>query len=59
MKALPNNNKPATHFIEVWKLKIGLPIYDEIKPIEILGSTLLATAFLDYKTIAIFKIRLK
>lgn len=59
MKALPNNNNPAEYFIEVFKLKVGSPVNDEIKPIELLGSSLLATAFLNYKTIAIFKIRLK
>lgn len=55
----PNNNLPATHFIEVWKHKSfkDLQISDcyEIQDIDELIAGFTKT--INYKTIAIFRIR--
>ena len=57
-RVLPNNLKPATHFIEV--IKFGNhtinDVCNEIKDLELQLSE---TKFIGLKTIAIFKIRLK
>lgn len=58
MKALPNNNKPATHFVEAVS---GNMFYNSrVFSIGLLEFTLALTdAMPSLKTIAIFKIRLK
>lgn len=57
MYVLENNNKPATHFIEVYKYK-GVH-NSEISLIYRLDEWLNDTFFAGMQTIAIFKIRMK
>lgn len=53
----PNNNLPATHFIEVYIHKnIGYQ-QDEPEGIETIVDTLTWTVKTNHKTIAIFRIR--
>lgn len=62
-KIAPNNNLPATHFIEVWKnksIKDYWIAFDETDCYEIQDiDELIAvdTKTLNYETIAIFRIR--
>lgn len=56
---LKNNEKPATHFIEVILLHGHNVVNDICLPIDELKEQLEETEFIDAKTIALFKIRLK
>lgn len=52
----PNNQLPATHFIEVWKGQYDYYL-GNLNDIFFLNDNLIATAFANGKTIAIFRIR--
>jgi hypothetical protein len=58
-RVLSNNNKPATHFIEVWKGAFDENINSTVTRIHLLDKYLNDTFFANSKTIAIFKIRPK
>jgi len=53
----PNNQLPATHFIEVWKGGTQKIHNSSMEEIKYLSNCLHATKVLCYKTIAIFRIR--
>ena len=53
----PNNQLPATHFIEVWKGATPKIYNASMEKIKYLSNCLDATKSLCYKTIAIFRIR--
>lgn len=59
MKALPNNNKPAEFFIEVYKNRSKITSHTLYTHIAYLSYYLLDSVEAGCKTIAIFKIRLK
>jgi hypothetical protein len=59
MRVLENNNKPATHFIEVWRDPVGNINNDMIDKISVLDIYLECTKIIACDTIAIFKIRAK
>jgi len=56
---LKNNEKPATHFIEVILFHSNKTIQDTCTPIQELREQLEETKFIGCKTVALFKIRLK
>lgn len=60
-KVLANNNKPPTHFIEVWIDPTNGNSDFDLRPEPMLNleSLLNHTTREGYKTIAIFKIRMK
>ena len=56
---LKNNEKPATHFIEVILVNGRHVVNDICLPMNELKEQLEETEFIDAKTIALFKIRMK
>lgn len=52
----PNNNLPATHFIEVWKGRSGSVYIADFKDIYMLKHSLLASSK-QKGTVCIFRIR--
>lgn len=62
MRVLENNNKPATHFIEVWRNPESDDRHEWNNPADIVRDIDSAVDFsngLNFITIAIFKIRAK
>ena len=57
-QVLKNNLKPATHFIEVYKIPTGKLFQGEVYNIDILHMIMNNTAY-GCITVAIYKIRLK
>lgn len=54
----PNNQLPATHFIEVWKGLSDVLHRDNIRPISIIEQSISGDGTFMYgKTIAIFRLR--
>ena len=53
----PNNNLPATHFIEHWKSTFGTYKIEPVKKVSSLGYHLSRTEMFGFTTIAIFRIR--
>lgn len=53
----PNNQLPATHFIEVWRGLFRKTHNGDIGEIEVIDNYLESTQSLGYRTIAVFKIR--
>ena len=58
MRVLENNNKPATHFIEVYKRYNGVYEATDIIEIKHLKNSIIDTSIIMATTIAIFKIRM-
>ena len=59
MRVLENNNKPATHFIEVYKRYDDVYEATDILNMKHLRNSIIDTNISMAKTIAIFKIRAK